>query len=66
VTDTADDPRHRIARVLQEAIERHTRGDLAAAEASYTAILEEFPQHFSALHLLGVVRSQQNLHYRSW
>ena len=62
MTDPAGDPRAQIARALQQAIETHLKGDLAAAEAGYAAILDAHPQEFGALHLLGVVRSQQDRH----
>ena len=56
------DARPRIAQALQQAIDAHQKGDLAAAEAGYAAILDEFPDEFGALHMLGVVRSQRGLH----
>jgi len=44
---------------LREAVTLHRAGRLAAAEPRYLAILSGEPQHFDALHLLGVVRQQQ-------
>jgi protein O-GlcNAc transferase len=48
---------------LTSAAERgaafHQRGMLAEAEQHYLAILEARPDHFDALHLLGVLRQQQ-------
>lgn len=44
---------------LQQAKRLHQRGDLAAAEAAYRAILDGDPGQFDALHLLGVLRQQQ-------
>ena len=47
---------------LTSAAERgvafHQRGMLAEAEQHYLAILEARPDHFDALHLLGVLRQQ--------
>lgn len=62
MTEIAGDPRPQVARVLQQAIEMHRKGDLGAAEAGYAEILADDPHQFDALHLLGVVRSQQGLH----
>ena len=47
-----------IARALQAAMQSHGRGDLAAAEAGYKAILARQPHHPAALQLLGVVTQQ--------
>jgi thioredoxin-like negative regulator of GroEL len=44
-----------VATTLQQAIAHHRRGALAAAEALYREILARVPEHFDALHLLGVV-----------
>lgn len=38
---------------LLDAVAAHRRGDLAAAEAAYRAILRAQPRHFDATHLLG-------------
>lgn len=37
------------------ALAAHRRGDIDAARDGYTRVLERDPQHFDALHLLGVV-----------
>jgi predicted O-linked N-acetylglucosamine transferase (SPINDLY family) len=47
---------------IREAARLHERGEIAAAERIYTAILGVAPAHGDALHLLGVVRSQQKRH----
>ena len=44
-----------IAVLLQEGFRRHKQGDLAAAQASYEAILACDAYHFDALQLLGTV-----------
>ena len=43
---------------LQRAVAFHQRGRLLEAERLYEAILEVHPQHFDALHLLGVIAAQ--------
>ena len=50
---TAPGARHDDAFVV--ALAAHRRGDLDAAREGYTRILERQPQHFDALHLLGVI-----------
>ena len=48
-----------VAEALKYAATFHQRGMLAEAEKFYAAILEARPDHFYALHLLGVLRRQQ-------
>ena len=48
-----------VAEALKYAATFHQRGMLAEAEKFYAAILEARPEHFYALHLLGVLRRQQ-------
>lgn len=60
-------PRNRIsmldiARALKAAVGQHERGDLAAAKALYEQILAAQPNHVDALHLLGVIDSQEGRH----
>lgn len=62
MTDAPGRPGPSAAKAFQQAVEAHQRGDLAIAEAGYAAILAEYPEHAGALHLLGVIRSQQGLH----
>jgi predicted O-linked N-acetylglucosamine transferase (SPINDLY family) len=62
VSNTPDHPGSTTARALQQAVDAHLKGDLAAAEAGYAAVLEESPEQFGALHMLGVIRNQQGLH----
>lgn len=48
-----------LAPLLAKAVESHQTGDLELAQAAYAQILAEVPNHFDALHLLGVLRHQQ-------
>ena len=48
-----------IAAWLQEALALHRRADYGAAERLYRRVLERQPQHFDALHLLGVAARQR-------
>jgi tetratricopeptide (TPR) repeat protein len=43
---------------LAQAIDLHTRGELDAAAALYLQIIRAEPQHFDALHMLGVYSLQ--------
>ena len=43
------------AQVFDRAADLHRKGNLAAAETLYLQLLEARPDHFDALHLLGVV-----------
>jgi protein O-GlcNAc transferase len=45
---------------LQQAVHFHQRGALDRAEVLYTSVLERQPDNFHALHLLGVLRHQQD------
>jgi len=45
--------------MLRDAVALHRAGRLDKAEPLYLAILREVPEHFDALHLIGVVRQQQ-------
>jgi protein O-GlcNAc transferase len=48
---------------FQQALALHQRGDLAAAEPIYLQILAARPDHFDALHLLGVIRLHQGRNF---
>ena len=48
---------------VQQGLAAQNRGDLAAAEALYIQILTADPNHFDALHLLGVVRLHQGRNF---
>ncbi|MEM7225463.1 MAG: sulfotransferase [Pseudomonadota bacterium] len=43
---------------IQEAYDLHKSGQLAAAEAAYTKVLDDQPDRPDALHLLGVLKAQ--------
>src|SRR5438067_3770664 len=45
---------------MQEAEALHRQGRLAEAERIYAAIVACMPDHFEALHLLGVIRQEQS------
>jgi protein O-GlcNAc transferase len=51
-----------LAPMLAQAVEYHQAGNLESAQAIYSKILAEVPDHFDALHLLGVLRHQQGHH----
>ncbi len=48
-----------VAEAAQYAVKFHQLGMLAEAERFYDAILKVTPDHFQALHLLGILRQQQ-------
>jgi len=48
-----------IANRLQNALALHQQGQLGLAGALYQKILKQEPDHFDALHLLGVIESQR-------
>ena len=48
-----------VAEAIDCAVAFHQRGMLAEAEKFYAAILAARPDHFDALHRLGVLRQQQ-------
>lgn len=50
------------ARRFDEAVEFHRRGRLEQAEKLYRLILEQQPDHFGSLHLLGVIHAQRGDH----
>jgi tetratricopeptide (TPR) repeat protein len=45
--------------LLQRGLSLHQQGNLAQAEAAYTAVLDDAPEHPLAQHYLGVIRYQQ-------
>jgi tetratricopeptide (TPR) repeat protein len=47
-----------LADTLRRAAALHQRGELREAEALYRAVLAARPDHFDALHLLGVLKHQ--------
>jgi predicted O-linked N-acetylglucosamine transferase (SPINDLY family) len=48
-----------LSEAFRQAVTFHQQGQLAQAELLYQSILEGRPDHFDALHLLGIVRCQQ-------
>jgi predicted O-linked N-acetylglucosamine transferase (SPINDLY family) len=52
-------PERTIEQATEYALALHQRGMLAEAEQCYATILQALPDHFDALHLLGVLRQQQ-------
>jgi predicted O-linked N-acetylglucosamine transferase (SPINDLY family) len=54
--------RQDIAGTLARAIDCHKRGLLAEAQKGYRLILKKRPNHFDALHLLGVSEKQLGNH----
>lgn len=48
-----------VLKSIQRAFSLHQQGRLKDAEKLYQAILASHPNHFDALHLLGVLRAQQ-------
>jgi tetratricopeptide (TPR) repeat protein len=51
--------------LLARATAVHQKGELTEAERLYLAILEAQPDHFDAMHLLGVVRYQKGRHHEA-
>lgn len=49
-----------LAATSRRAIELHQQGRLAEAERLYRRILAAMPRHFDSLHLLAVVKGQQD------
>ncbi len=47
---------------LERALAAHRAGELAEADRLYRAVLARAPEHFDALHLLGVVCAERGAH----
>src|SRR5271165_7625880 len=45
---------------FQQALALHQQGRLDAAQSLYQEVLQRQPQHFHALHLLGIIALQSN------
>jgi tetratricopeptide (TPR) repeat protein len=56
---SADRTQEAIEERVAAAIRLHNAGERDAAEAAYRGILSQFPRHFDATHLLGVVQWQK-------
>lgn len=50
-------PSH-TTQLLQQAVALHQRGELSQAETLYAEVLRREPEHFDALHLMGVLARQ--------
>jgi protein O-GlcNAc transferase len=48
-----------VPHTLAQALELHRQGHIADAEQLYVAILTVRPDHFDALHMLGVIKQAQ-------
>ena len=55
---TKDSALRQLPAQFQKALAFHRQGQLALAQAAYEGILEIQPEHFDALHLLGVLAAQ--------
>jgi tetratricopeptide (TPR) repeat protein len=51
-----------LQQLLERAIDLHRTGQFTDAERFYQQVLQAKPDHFDALHMLGVVRYQQGRH----
>ena len=47
-----------LTALFQQGLAAHQKGELAQAQTAYEAVLAANPQHFDALHLLGVIAAQ--------
>ena len=51
-----------LADLLREAAALYQRGDIAGARRALKLVLRKAPQHFEALHLMGLVEAQRGHH----
>jgi len=49
-----------IQALFQKGFDLHRQGNLPDAETNYREVLKHNPDHFDALHLLGVIAAQTN------
>jgi len=54
----ASPPRFDVQTTMQEALALHRHGRLREAEKLYARVLKAAPEHFDALHLLGLTKAQ--------
>ncbi len=54
----AQPPRFNVQQTMQEAVALHQQGRLREAEKLYARVLKAAPNHFDALHLLGLTKAQ--------
>ncbi len=50
--------RFNVQQTMQEAVALHQQGRLREAEKLYARVLKAAPDHFDALHLLGLIKAQ--------
>ena len=54
----AQPPRFNLPQTMQDAVSLHQQGRLREAEKLYARVLKAAPDHFDALHLLGLAKAQ--------
>src|ERR1039458_9980087 len=54
----AQPPRFNLQQAMQEAVALHQQGRLREADKLYARVLKAAPEHFDALHLLGLAKAQ--------
>jgi tetratricopeptide (TPR) repeat protein len=54
----AQPPRFNMQQTMQDAVALHQQGRLREAEKLYARVLKAAPDHFDALHLLGLTKAQ--------
>jgi tetratricopeptide (TPR) repeat protein len=54
----AQSPRFNLQQAMQDAVSLHRQGRLREAEKLYVRVLKAAPEHFDALHLLGLTKAQ--------
>jgi tetratricopeptide (TPR) repeat protein len=54
----AQPPRFNLPQTMQAAVALHRQGRLREAEKLYARVLKAAPEHFDALHLLGLAKAQ--------
>ena len=54
----AQPPRFNLPQTMQAAVALHQQGRLREAEKLYARVLKAAPEHFDALHLLGLAKAQ--------
>lgn len=58
-------PRQSVPNLLSQAVTLHQQGNLELAQYVYAQVLTLQPDHFDALHLLGVIAQQQGHHQQA-
>jgi tetratricopeptide (TPR) repeat protein len=52
-------PQSSLTQIVEQALAFHRQGRLDDAEKIYARVLKSYPDHFDALHLLGMLRHQR-------